>query len=228
MLRWSWSWRLAFVRLPKRNPSFGEGFSAHGVVCVRYSSTSKRSMSLIAATLWSVFEYLASRERVLLGEFLYVKEQDRAHSVDISRLVMKFHPEDFKPAVEEARRVLKAMPLAEVPHALRKTRSSSSRKMTPLEARDLFRQLENDEGVSPGHPGELGKPIARGRRPSRRRLRLVPGENGELGEEGSPVPDRSGIGGGPDKDRKAPRARVAVASGLEIGQSSNSQSPPGV
>ena len=102
-------------------------------------------MSLIAATLWSVFEYLASRERVLLGEFLYVKEQDRAHSVDISRLVMKFHPEDFKPAVEEARRVLKAMPLAEVPHALRKTRSSSSRKMTPLEARDLFRQLENDE-----------------------------------------------------------------------------------
>lgn len=58
---------------------------------------------------------------------------------------MKFHPEDFRPAVEEARRVLKAMPLAEVPHALRRTRNSSSRKMTPLEARDLFRQLERDE-----------------------------------------------------------------------------------
>ena len=62
-----------------------------------------------------------------------------------SRLVMKFRPEDFRPAVEEARRVLKAMPWSEVPHPLRKTRSSSSRKMTPLEARDLFRQLENDE-----------------------------------------------------------------------------------
>ena len=58
---------------------------------------------------------------------------------------MKFRPDDFRPAVEEARRVLKAMPWEDVPHALRKTRSSSSRKMTPLEARDLFRQLENDE-----------------------------------------------------------------------------------
>ena len=73
------------------------------------------------------------------------KGQDRAHSVDTGRLLMKFRPEDFRPAVEEARRVLKAMPWSEVPHALRKTRNSSSRRMTPLEARDLFRQLENDE-----------------------------------------------------------------------------------
>ncbi len=59
---------------------------------------------------------------------------------------MKFRLEDFRAALEEARRVVKAMPPAEVPHSLRRTRSSSSRKLTPPEARALYRELDRDEG----------------------------------------------------------------------------------
>ena len=42
--------------------------------------------------------------------------------------------------------MVKAMPPAEVPHSLRRTRSSSSRKLTPPEARALYRELDRDEG----------------------------------------------------------------------------------
>ena len=58
---------------------------------------------------------------------------------------MKFRPEDFLIALEEARRLLKEMPFAEVPHSLKKTRVSSSRKLTPVEARALYRELDRDE-----------------------------------------------------------------------------------
>ncbi|MDE0675401.1 MAG: NYN domain-containing protein [bacterium] len=57
---------------------------------------------------------------------------------------MKFRPEDFRLALEEARRVIKAMRPDEVPHNLRGTRSSSSRRLTPIEAQALFRELEKD------------------------------------------------------------------------------------
>ncbi len=59
---------------------------------------------------------------------------------------MKFRPEDFRFALEEARRVIKAMRPDEVPHNLRRTRSSSSRRLTPIEAQALFRELERDAG----------------------------------------------------------------------------------
>ncbi|MDE0188783.1 MAG: hypothetical protein OXN80_11200 [bacterium] len=59
---------------------------------------------------------------------------------------MKFRPEDFRLALEEARRVIKAMRPDEVPHNLRRTRSSSSRRLTPIEAQALFRELERDAG----------------------------------------------------------------------------------
>lgn len=58
---------------------------------------------------------------------------------------MNFRPEDFRPALEEARRLVKDTPPAEVPHSLRRTRGSSSRRMTPVEARTLFRELDRDE-----------------------------------------------------------------------------------
>lgn len=59
---------------------------------------------------------------------------------------MNFRPEDFRLALEEARRVIKAMRPDEVPHNLRRTRSSSSRRLTPIEAQALFRELERDAG----------------------------------------------------------------------------------
>lgn len=59
---------------------------------------------------------------------------------------MSFRPEDFRLALEEARRVIKAMRPDEVPHTLRGTRSSSSRKLTPIEAQALYRELERDLG----------------------------------------------------------------------------------
>ena len=59
---------------------------------------------------------------------------------------MSFRPEDFRLALEEARRVIKAMRPDEVPHNLRRTRSSSSRRLTPIEAQALFRELERDAG----------------------------------------------------------------------------------
>lgn len=58
---------------------------------------------------------------------------------------MNFHPRDFRAALEEARRVVKAMSAAEVPHSLRRTWGSSSRRMTPVEATNLFRELEKDQ-----------------------------------------------------------------------------------
>ena len=57
---------------------------------------------------------------------------------------MNFRPEDFRLALEEARRVIKAMRPDEVPHTLRRTRSSSSRRLTPIEAQTLYRELERD------------------------------------------------------------------------------------
>jgi len=48
--------------------------------------------------------------------------------------------------LEEARRVIKAMRPDEVPHNLRRTRSSSSRKLTPIEAQALYRELDRDAG----------------------------------------------------------------------------------
>ena len=59
---------------------------------------------------------------------------------------MNFRPEDFRLALEEARRVIKAMRPDEVPHNLRRTRSSSSRRLTPIEAQALYRELERDAG----------------------------------------------------------------------------------
>ncbi len=57
---------------------------------------------------------------------------------------MNFRPEHFQVALEEARQVVKAMPPAEVPHILKGTRGSSSRRMTPVEARALYRVLDKD------------------------------------------------------------------------------------
>ncbi len=42
--------------------------------------------------------------------------------------------------------MIKAMRPDEVPHTLRRTRSSSSRKLTPIEAQALYRELERDAG----------------------------------------------------------------------------------
>ena len=60
---------------------------------------------------------------------------------------MKFRPEHFRKALEEARRLVKTLPPAEVPHTLRRTRGSSSRRMTPVEARTLYRALDGNEDL---------------------------------------------------------------------------------
>ncbi len=60
---------------------------------------------------------------------------------------MNFRPEDFQKALEEARQLVKAMPPAEVPHTLRMTRGSSSRRMTPVEAKSLYKALDGNEDL---------------------------------------------------------------------------------
>ncbi len=62
-------------------------------------------------------------------------------------MVVKFGPQHFLVALEEARRVIKVMPPARVPHSLRRIRGSSSRRLTPVEARALYRELETNEDL---------------------------------------------------------------------------------
>ena len=71
---------------------------------------------------------------------------------------MKFEPRHFRMALEEARRLVKAMPPAEVPHALRRTRASSSRRMTPVEELTLYRELDRNEEFRQATLDNLGHP----------------------------------------------------------------------
>ncbi len=57
---------------------------------------------------------------------------------------MNFRPEDVLVALEEARRLIKTMPPDQVPHSLKRTRGSSSRRMTPVEANALYRELDRN------------------------------------------------------------------------------------
>ena len=58
---------------------------------------------------------------------------------------MKFQPEDFRVASEWALLVVKAMPVEQVPHNLRKIRVSSVRRLTPVQERTLYRELDKNE-----------------------------------------------------------------------------------
>lgn len=78
---------------------------------------------------------------------------------------MSFQPEHVLVALEEARRLVKAMPVADVPHSLRRTRGSSSRRLTPVEARTLYRELDRDEGLRQATLDSWGPPSLTGADP---------------------------------------------------------------
>ncbi|MCQ3803958.1 MAG: hypothetical protein OXC98_03520 [bacterium] len=78
---------------------------------------------------------------------------------------MNFQPEDVLVALEEARRFIKALPPAEVPHPLRRTRGSSSRRLTPVEARTLYRALDGDEELRRATLDNWGPPSLSGADP---------------------------------------------------------------
>ncbi len=58
---------------------------------------------------------------------------------------MKFQPADFRVASEWALLAVKAMPAEQVPYNLRKIRVSSVRRLTPVQERTLYRELDKNE-----------------------------------------------------------------------------------
>lgn len=58
---------------------------------------------------------------------------------------MKYGPEDFRAASEWALLAVKAMSAEQVPHSLRKIRASSNRRLTPVQTRTLYRELNRNE-----------------------------------------------------------------------------------
>ena len=58
---------------------------------------------------------------------------------------MKFQPEDFRVASEWALLAVKTMPAEQVPHNLRKIRGSAVRRLTPVQERTLYRELDKNE-----------------------------------------------------------------------------------
>ena len=58
---------------------------------------------------------------------------------------MKYGPEDFQAASEWALLAVKAMSAEQVPHNLRKIRASSNRRLTPVQTRTLYRELNKNE-----------------------------------------------------------------------------------